>query len=234
MHLNLQPVEKKVSREDGSLEVFKIFRTIQGEGPLAGTPAIFVRLAGCDLACNFCDSDYTSHRQLMPVGEIIQKINQEKAGDNINLVVLTGGEPFRQDVSKFAWETIQQGNHVQIETNGTLFVEGLPYGQRNFSLVCSPKTPTINRSLALGVDAYKFVLAAGAVDPIDGLPTSALGMPYPPARPPVGFLTNMVFVQPLDEQDPEKNQAHLQAAISSCMKFGYRLSIQTHKSIGLE
>jgi 7-carboxy-7-deazaguanine synthase len=52
------PVRKQELTEDGSLDVVDIFPTIQGEGPNAGRPAVFVRLWGCNLTCSFCDTDF--------------------------------------------------------------------------------------------------------------------------------------------------------------------------------
>ena len=56
-----------------SLEVVDLWQTIQGEGPFAGMRAIFIRLAGCNLQCPFCDTDYTSKRETLEVRMIYQK-----------------------------------------------------------------------------------------------------------------------------------------------------------------
>ena len=96
MEVNTQPREKLDHRSDGSLEVHHIWKTIQGEGPLAGSPAVFVRLAGCTLQCSFCDTDYTSKRVRQEPEEILAGI--KAIGGGCNTVVLTGGEPFRQNV----------------------------------------------------------------------------------------------------------------------------------------
>ena len=53
---NGQPIEKVQRTFDGTLEVHSIFKTIQGEGPFCGTPAVFIRLAGCNLQCPWCDT----------------------------------------------------------------------------------------------------------------------------------------------------------------------------------
>ena len=67
---NQQLADKPVLNETGlSLQVNSIFYTIQGEGPFAGRPAIFIRLAGCNLQCPGCDTEYTK-RQTMTVDEI--------------------------------------------------------------------------------------------------------------------------------------------------------------------
>lgn len=230
--MNTQPIEKVQLREDGVLDVHSIWRTLQGEGPDAGTPAIFIRLAGCNLQCDFCDSDYTSQRKWMTEYDISTEIQpwlypQEKR----RLVVFTGGEPFRQSLAVVINHLIKADKcRIQIETNGTL----RPTVGRhdNISIICSPKTPTINPELAWRATAFKYILDAEHVDRNDGLPTRTLGG-FRPARP-NGGVNGSIFVQPCDEKDPERNKANQQAALESCLKYGYRLSLQTHKLLGLE
>ena len=232
IRLNTQPVEKQVFRDDGALEVVEVWRTIQGEGPLAGTSAIFVRLAGCNLQCPACDTDYTSYRKVSSVVEIAAEISLADIEDGqIDLVVLTGGEPFRQNIRPLVEELIEDDYRVQIETNGTLFGK-LYWSSGRIEVVCSPKTAKLSAELEPNIDAYKYILEAGQVDPDDGLPLSVLGLQTRPARPRPGFAGD-VFVQPQDDQDPAKNKANIDAAVASCMKYGYRLSLQTHKILGL-
>ena len=64
MQRNTQPAEKQVKSSGLILAINSIFYTIQGEGPFAGSPAVFVRLAGCNLQCPMCDTEYTSRQQM--------------------------------------------------------------------------------------------------------------------------------------------------------------------------
>lgn len=230
--LNLQPIEKKVHDPEGRLEVFHIWQTIQGEGPFAGRPAVFIRLAGCNLQCPACDTDYTSHRQLYSPSDLLREASRIKEATTW-LLVLTGGEPFRQQLGEFVQEAFAQGYEVQVETNGTLLDESLWGLYADISVVCSPKAPKVHPDLIPVIDAWKYVLHADHVDPEDGLPTDVLGTGLRPARPPAGH-PGEIFVQPMDTGDPEENKRHIQAAVNSCMRFGYRLSLQTHKLLGLE
>lgn len=174
-----------------------------------------------------CDTVYTTGRRKVSCLDLVEEVlSKRKSG----LVVITGGEPFRQPISLFIWRLLQLSYSVQVETNGTLFRE-IPLGT---SIVCSPKTPKIHKELIPYIGAYKYILEAGKVNEKDGLPTSALGMPSSPARPPKDYRRDSIFVQPLDEQDEDRNKLHRQAAIDSCLRFGYRLSIQIHKELGLE
>jgi organic radical activating enzyme len=247
MRINLQPAEKQTSSP--YLHVHSVFHTIQGEGPFCGQPAVFVRLAGCNLQCPGCDTDYTSKRMPMLPQEIVALVWAESMRDpfttvnllsnepapqrGTRLVVITGGEPFRQDLGKLVRLLVSKGYRVQIETNGTLFQEGLPWD--SITVVCSPKTGKVNERLLPRIDAFKYVLHAGSIDQEDGLPELALGHSAAPrvARPPAGN-TKPVYVQPMDAQSEEQNEKNLRACIASCMKFGYTLQLQIHKIINME
>jgi 7-carboxy-7-deazaguanine synthase len=99
-----------------TLRITEIFYSLQGEGFHSGTPAIFVRGAGCNLACTFCDTDFSLKERLSPE-EIADRLGQHPA----KFVVLTGGDPtiqpegFRRLVDLLH----QRGYYVTMETNGT-------------------------------------------------------------------------------------------------------------------
>ncbi len=231
--VNTQPAEKPDYREGGSLDVQEVFATIQGEGPFAGRRAVFVRLAGCSLQCPSCDTDYTSDRKRQGYTWThidIKKAAKEWKGTG-KLVVLTGGEPLRQNVFPLCDLLASNGWNVQIETNGIHDFK-YEYFPDDVDIVCSPKTGSINELLKPKILCLKYVLEAGKVDPDDGLPLSVLGLECRVARPWPEFYGE-IYVQPQDDRDPVKNKANLDAAIKSCMKFGYRLSVQTHKIAGL-
>lgn len=235
MELNQQKPEKSTNDAGTSLAVNSVFHTIQGEGPFAGSPAIFVRLAGCNLQCPLCDTEYTNRTELR-VEEIEQRIRGAVTPNHTlpNLIVLTGGEPFRQPITKLVYHLLMRGFRVQIETNGTLF-RPLPYGVDTLTIVCSPKAGKLNRELAPHIDAFKYVATRESlIGSDDGLPMHALEHPNGKGlvRPPTSF-QGVVYLQPVDEQNPADNEANLQAVVNSCMKYGYRLCIQIHKLIGV-
>ena len=98
------------------MKVNEIFYSLQGEGFHAGTPAVFIRLCGCNLSCPFCDTDFSGGRT-MTEEEIVEEA-KALAGD-CTFVVLTGGEPTLHSLTRLidllhgAWFT------VALETNGT-------------------------------------------------------------------------------------------------------------------
>lgn len=232
MNINNQQPEQRILSPDGALQLHHVFPTIQGEGPFAGCPAIFVRLAGCNIQCPFCDTDYTSRREVIYPSELLFKVLEfTHTNRPLPLVVITGGEPFRQNLTLFVTLLLDMKFRVQIETNGTLYLDDFPFDRA--TVVCSPKTPKINADMAYRVHAFKYVVQAGRLDMNDGLPQSTLGAAHAVAKPPVGSKAQ-IFVQPLDEQDTKKNQANTDAAVQSCLRFGHRLCIQTHKLCNLE
>lgn len=237
---NSQPIEKRVSREDLRLDVHSIFFTIQGEGPFCGTPAVFVRLAGCNLQCPFCDTEYTKGRRLMSRLQIIDAIADTKLRPG-GLVVITGGEPFRQDLGDLLNGLINCGFYVQVETNGTLPPSKFGRGysiitdkRSGVYIVCSPKSGKVNPQIWDEACCAKYVMSSEDTH-ADGLPIYALGHPANPylARPPVGW-DRPIYLQPMDAQDVEANLANIQAVRDSCMEHGFILQLQIHKLIGVE
>lgn len=100
------------------MKINEIFYSIQGEGKNTGKPTIFVRLSGCNLHCDFCDTKYAlnSGHDLTET-EIINQIKKQ----NCKWVCITGGEPFLQDLKSLTDNLKKEGYKIQIETNGTIF-----------------------------------------------------------------------------------------------------------------
>lgn len=228
MIINIQPADKLLKDKNG-LSVHSMFKTLQGEGPFTGVPAVFVRLAGCNLQCPGCDTEYTGERvKYMTNWEIADTVSQ-MAG-TAKLVVITGGEPFRQDVSWVSKILIGSGFTVQIETNGTLPVpDGLPDA---VCIVVSPKTDWVQDSVHERAAAFKYVLSHDSVAE-DGLPIRTLGnvVNKSVARPKGG---KPVYIQPMDAQDEAVNTLNVAAAVKSCLRGGHTLQLQIHKIIGVE
>lgn len=235
--INTQPRERRVDLN--YLSVHSIFETIQGEGPFCGVPCVFVRLAGCNLQCPKCDTDYTTGRQNMSAEAILSDVFDKR---NSGLVVITGGEPFRQNIRELCWALLDAGYMVQIESNGTLpAIMGLPYERdpltrrRAVYVVCSPKAGKVHHTMHEVACCFKYVVQAGNVGLDDGLPLQALEHTANPfvARPPEGW-DRPIYVQPMDDKDPIKNQQNFNCAVQSCLRFDYTLQIQVHKVVGVE
>lgn len=247
--INIQPIEKYSDPDNGAtLVVHSIFHTIQGEGPLTGHPAIFIRLAGCNLQCPQCDTEYTGPMasmlmngagvRVLSVPEITKRVNALHPGPR--LVVITGGEPFRQNISSLCLALLDEDYQVQIETNGTLppplgFPASVSFAPGAW-VVVSPKAGKVHPHTAAIAVAWKYVLNHDSVRPEDGLPIRALDHTAKPyvARPPEDFNRSAIYLQPADLKDEWANEKNLQAVIRSCMKHGYTLQLQTHKLLNME
>lgn len=233
MKLNSQIPEKKDYQS--TLEVHSIFSTIQGEGPFTGRPAVFVRLAGCNLQCPGCDTEYTDNRQRMRYEAILFSIKHRLAvtDSNANLIVISGGEPFRQNITPFCDFLIENDFDVQIETNGSMQIP-MELSQL-VTVVCSPKTAKLHPSALHRANAFKYVMKAGNVREEDGLPLQALDHRATPyiARPHKSF-RGKIYLQPMDEQDVFKNFKNTQDVLASAMKHNYTVQLQIHKLLNVE
>lgn len=233
--MNTQQPEKEVSAQ--TLSLHSIFKTIQGEGPFCGTPCVFIRLAGCNLQCPACDTDYTSNRVNRLPNEIVATVTGKR---RTGLVVITGGEPFRQrETAELIRQLIDAGYYVQVESNGTLPPPFMNWSQTpekrsGCYLVVSPKTGKLSARAWRAAVAVKYVVEHRNVRLEDGLPMQALqhrSHPYV-ARPPAEW-TGQIYVQPMDSGNALDNDLNTAEAVASCLKFGYTLQVQIHKVVGV-
>lgn len=189
------------------LQLAEIFYSLQGEGTWTGTPAVFVRLAGCNLSCAFCDTDYAL-KFLASVDEVLAAVRT--AGGGCRTVILTGGEPLAQRETPALIAALRaDGRRVHIESNGTL-ASDLP---EDVWLTVSPKE-RLDPAMAQRADEAKLI--------VDG-------------RVPLEWMTafgarTRMFLQP--EGNKPANVA-LAVAAAKNDPDRLRVSLQTHKFIGL-
>lgn len=233
--MNKQKPSPRHDDEFGRVFVHSIFATIQGEGIFAGHPATFVRLAGCNLQCPACDTEYTEGARLQRPDHIVDYVSTICSPNK--LVVISGGEPLRQDIYPLVQEFINREFTVQLETNGSLpltpQLEHLKKLEHHmFKIMCSPKL-RIHPKIAPLVDAWKYVLDFRQVNIKNGLPTHALELKGKVSYPPHDC-DQPIYVQPLDSYDKELNAKHLEAVINSCKQHGYIVCLQQHKLMDVE
>jgi organic radical activating enzyme len=102
------------------LKIAEIFPSIQGEGLRQGEPTLFIRLAGCNLECSFCDTKYAwKEGQKYSTAQVLETINKLKHNFPARWVCLTGGEPLLQDLDDLVKGLKKKGFKIQVETNGT-------------------------------------------------------------------------------------------------------------------
>lgn len=218
------PIRPPVAGDGNQLDVVAIFSTLQGEGPHAGVPSVFLRLGGCNLACSFCDTEFEqfSSQSLDEVLKDIEVQAKENGKRVRNLVVITGGEPLRQPIETLCVRLIDAGFMVQIETNGTLW-RNLPEA---VEIVCSPKATQgryfpVRDDVLTRTNALKFLIDAEdiAYNHVPEIGQNAYNIP--------------VFVQPMDVADPIRNAANRARAVALASQYGYRLSLQMHKWLNI-
>lgn len=187
------------------MRVNEIFYSLQGEGYFTGTPAVFVRLSGCNLQCDFCDTDhgpYTEYTEEEIVGQV--------AGYPAAHVVLTGGEPTLQLTALLVDRLHEAGKFVQIETNGT---RPLPEGCRVDWITCSPKDRPV---VLTGVDELKVVFRGQDMSVYEDMPARVYSL------------------QPCDMKDEAMNARYVCGAIDYIKRHPkWRLSLQTHKLLNI-
>lgn len=205
-------------------KVKEIYYTLQGEGALAGRPAVFLRFTGCNLwsgreedrseaICPFCDTDFVGMD-----GQMGGKYEAEELASTISMlwpqgqphryVVCTGGEPLLQLDAPLIQALHQEGFEIGIETNGTL---PLPPG---IDWVCvSPKANT--DIIITAGNELKLVVRQYGIEP-----DMFANLAY-----------DHFFLQPMDGP---RQQEFTQWAIDYCLQHPqWRLSLQTHKLLGI-
>lgn len=119
------------------LKIVEIFPSLQGEGLRQGEPTLFIRLAGCNLRCSFCDTAYAwGQGQEMPVPRILEHVLKIQKTHPAEWVCVTGGEPLLQDLGPLLRALKKEKFRIQVETNATHF---RPYPVDWYSV--SPKPP---------------------------------------------------------------------------------------------
>ncbi len=107
------------------LNLSEIFYSLQGESTYAGFPCIFIRLAECNLRCNYCDTTYSYETKLTYQNQQILEI--VKQFEPIKLIEITGGEPLLQDEIYNLIELLNEHNYqILLETNGSISLEKIP------------------------------------------------------------------------------------------------------------
>ena len=184
-------------------KVNEIFYSIQAEGFYVGTPAIFIRLSGCNLKCPWCDTKYHNEGKEYTKEELEQEVKKLTNGNKDIIIVFTGGEPTLQLKNE---EELLNGYYRTIETNGLLSVpEWINW------VTCSPKTDIEFKKIP---DEIKIVYENHRKKYLKEL---------------LNYDTKL-FLQPL-EKDDKMNIKETIDFIKQYPK--YRLSLQIHKMIGV-
>ena len=145
------------------IKINEIFYSLQGEGIDAGLPTIFIRLTGCNLRCNYCDTRYAFYEgKYMAIDEILESIKKW----NSRRVCITGGEPLLQkNVYGLIEKLLEKGYETSVETNGSISIMKL--SKMDVKIKMDIKLPSSgmhdkmlfgNISLLRGDDELKFII----------------------------------------------------------------------------
>jgi len=147
-----------------TLNITEIFYSLQGEAREVGIPTVFVRLTGCPLRCNYCDTAYAfKGNNPLSIEQILAEISKYKT----HYICVTGGEPMAQSNCLGLLDTlIEKGYKVSMETSGSIDISRV---NKNVSIVMDLKTPSSteqhqnryeNIALLENKDQLKFVIAS--------------------------------------------------------------------------
>ncbi|MDG1525365.1 MAG: radical SAM protein [Candidatus Thalassarchaeaceae archaeon] len=192
--------------------IVEIFHSVQGEGFHAGIPHVFIRFGNCNLRCEWCDTDFLTYEE-----REIDSIIDEVLSYDCDRVIFTGGEPAMQDLATIGKRFKEHDINLSIETNGTIPVDPI------IDWICvSPKDqvyPNIAIKQNFG-DELKVVYCGQNLELYDELK--------------VGFTHH--FIQPcyIESDSIEQNGKSFQVVEQLVKESdGWRLSLQTHKWMGV-
>lgn len=185
---------------------------MQGEGYNTGTASVFIRLSGCNLSCDFCDTDHQSHT-MMSALEIVENVMRYPKAP---FIVLTGGEPALWVDEPLIKALKMTQKTIAIETNGTL---PLPDGIDWITL--SPKTAfqggMAKPCILTSCDELKVVYTGQDLSQYDHIKAKHR------------------FLQPCYVDDQHQCQVGLQATVAAIINNPtWRLSLQTHRILGIK
>ena len=227
-----------------------IYPAIQGEGSMTGTPMVLLRLQGCTVGCAFCDTKETwdldskfqrpadaldviftdvpnSSWVLLSPGKIAAMIRHKFP--RFNWVLLTGGEPAQYGLTHLVAALHKKGFKVALETSGTA---GGHIGARCDWVTVSPKVQKeLIAEVLSGADELKFVI--GKESDIDDAMGLLVAMDEPDVDEDAGAGYEELADQVICLQPMSQGTRATALCVDACLRYGWRLSVQIHKYLGL-
>lgn len=220
------------------MKITEVFYSIQGEGILTGMPSVFIRLAGCNLRCSWCDTKYASWYPETEPWDMDAILDFVKSS-NTSYAVITGGEPtIQEDLVELTTELKLLKKHITIESNGTNYREGIKCDLISLSPKLAHSVADVTEfpdesriqserrinieSLRNWIDNYdyqlKFVVSSFEdVHEIQGL-LKELDREIPPDK---------VLLMP-EGVDTKTILSRSEVVVGACTEFGYRYCCRLH------
>ena len=192
--------------------IVEIFHSVQGEGFYSGVPHVFVRFGNCNLRCEWCDTDFLTYTE-----RTLESIVEEVLAYDCDRVIFTGGEPAMQDLASIGSKLKEHEINLSIETNGTIPVDPV------IDWICVSPKDQLYRNAKIKQrtgDELKVVYCGQDLGMYDDLKQ--------------GF--SHLFIQPcyIDSDSVEENGKSFQVVEKLVKESpGWRLSLQTHKWMGV-
>ncbi|MEN3033972.1 MAG: 7-carboxy-7-deazaguanine synthase QueE [Aquificaceae bacterium] len=209
------------ARTGTALSISEIYRSFQGEGLLSGVPALFIRLQGCNLRCSWCDQESSlefTKNNLKSICELVEEAR------GIKHVIITGGEPMAHEgLPELVRALLKEGHTVQIETNGTLWQNGLESLEGLF-ITCSPKPSAdwqVHKEVLKNLFELKFV--------VDRKLTLSVLLREEFKK----YLDFRTTLQPESNKEEFLIKAQELARDLSALGYNVRVLLQLHKILGL-
>jgi organic radical activating enzyme len=115
------------------------FTSVQGEGVFTGVPSFFIRLAGCDVGCVWCDVKESWDSDKHPI-VALETLVEAAVGSGVKVVIITGGDPTMHDLSPLTEALRNEGMRIHLETSGTQKLTGLfdwiTFSPKKFKVPC--------------------------------------------------------------------------------------------------
>jgi 7-carboxy-7-deazaguanine synthase len=151
-------------------KVVEKFISINGEGPLSGQLAVFVRFAGCNLRCNYCDTLCANEKDVPYEMLNVEEIYEYIKSTNIKNVTLTGGEPLVQQGIMELLELLSRDKdlYVEIETNGSIDINKFSTIKNPPSFTVDYKLPSSSMEHNMNMDNFKYLTKNDTVKFVSG------------------------------------------------------------------
>jgi 7-carboxy-7-deazaguanine synthase len=203
-----------------TLKIAEVFPSVQGEGLRQGEPTIFVRFAGCNLRCAFCDTKYAwTEGTDVTVEELAARVAAVHKRYPAPWVALTGGEPFAQNLGALIRRLRADGLRVQIETNGTIY---RPWPADRLTVSPKPHSWSVDPRFRRRADEVKLVVTKSLTPAV----VARLRREFP-ARVPI-------LLQP--QSNAAWSRARGRRLLEGALRDGLgniRVTVQLHKIYGL-